>query len=228
MDTTIGLIFNFFLVVIGFSALFYQSRSVKIAEKDLRAKVVHLSELLQKIEEEGKQREKETVNRINSQAELIESQASMYRELLSIGRGYERGILEHLETVTLSTSILAKSYQLLENTDEKALCYELMAHIQKVHADMIDLINFSQEWAITISDAGDESKLKRDRLRIKGFNNINTVQLLSEELFDYEMKIKQIQSEHSSKASLFRNKYDTSKALFIQLVKKRFALNNEE
>jgi len=125
VDTTIGLIFNFFLVVIGFSALFYQSRSVKISEKDLRAKVVHMSELLQKIEEEGKQREKETVNRINSQAELIESQASMYRELLSIGRGYERGILEHLETVTLSTSILAKTYQLLEYTDEKSLCYEL-------------------------------------------------------------------------------------------------------
>ena len=187
-----------------------------------------MSELLQTIEEEGKQREKETVDRINSQADLVESQASMYRELLSIGRGYERGILEHLETVTLSTSILAKSYQLLENTDEKEMCYELMTHIQKVHADMIDLINFSQKWAITISEIGDESKLKRDRLRIKGFNNTNTVQLLSEELFDYEQKIKQIQEEFSSKALLSRNKYDTSKALFIQLVKERFALNNPE
>jgi hypothetical protein len=47
-----------------------------------------MNELMNKIESEGKQREKETVERINGQSELMESQSKMYGELLSIGRGY--------------------------------------------------------------------------------------------------------------------------------------------
>ena len=81
MSFDTGNLLTFLLVIAGFIGVYLHSRAVKIAERELEIKVVEINDLIHRLEEERKQREKETNDRLSSQ---VKETAERYRKKIPL------------------------------------------------------------------------------------------------------------------------------------------------
>lgn len=183
-------------VIIGFIALVYQNRSLRISEKDLEAKVQSMESVLAKLEAERKERIDQIAERRDAHKELFDYTLSTAESLSFIEHGNNRRVLNQLSRInqtlilhskSTEDSIVALSQKVFNLQGDEIEKYSPILRLLRVqreeHLGFIEQNNLTITFFDTLESAHDN--YKRKLANVNGQEEIDKISKTYKAEIDY-------------------------------------------